>query len=264
MRYFILLTVGLLAFSSCKKKGCTDESAINYSSEAKEDDGSCQFPPAAKTGELELKVFSFMNNKVFAYNTPFMLPDSSYISFTLCRMYVANPFFTHFSDSTKHVDKSGDVILIDPEIPTYKLGTFAEGTYSGWRFNFGIDSLTNNPKQPTDFEVGAPLGPQNPSMHWGWQQKYIYVKIEGLYDSDSNDVPDEVVQYHMGADKYAQWVEKYQAQQIMVKSGGSNETKINIDWAEFLKGQDIGAQPKSHMTDTVSDAIMGRWANVFK
>ena len=37
----ILLTV--VAFTSCKKKGCTDIDAINYSAEAKKDDGSCEF-----------------------------------------------------------------------------------------------------------------------------------------------------------------------------------------------------------------------------
>ena len=29
---------------ACKKKGCTDETALNYSEEAKKDDGSCIFP----------------------------------------------------------------------------------------------------------------------------------------------------------------------------------------------------------------------------
>lgn len=44
-------TLSLLAISalllgtaaSCKKKGCTDPSAVNYSTEAKKDDGSCKF-----------------------------------------------------------------------------------------------------------------------------------------------------------------------------------------------------------------------------
>lgn len=32
-------------FTSCKKKGCTDETANNYSEEAKKDDGSCTYDP---------------------------------------------------------------------------------------------------------------------------------------------------------------------------------------------------------------------------
>ena len=32
-----------LTFSSCKKEGCTDSKAENYSEEANEDDGSCEY-----------------------------------------------------------------------------------------------------------------------------------------------------------------------------------------------------------------------------
>tara|TARA_Y100000991_G_scaffold139455_1_gene105063 strand:+ start:6681 stop:7823 length:1143 start_codon:yes stop_codon:yes gene_type:complete len=38
----LLSVVGLFALGSCKKKGCTDENAINYDSEAEKDDGSCE------------------------------------------------------------------------------------------------------------------------------------------------------------------------------------------------------------------------------
>ena len=37
----LLLALSLPFFYSCKKKGCTDKNALNYSSKAKKDDGSC-------------------------------------------------------------------------------------------------------------------------------------------------------------------------------------------------------------------------------
>lgn len=40
---FPTLLLVFVAFTSCKKKGCTDLDAINYSIEAKKDDGSCEF-----------------------------------------------------------------------------------------------------------------------------------------------------------------------------------------------------------------------------
>lgn len=41
----LVIAAGVLAttFTSCKKKGCTDETALNYNEEAKKDDGSCVY-----------------------------------------------------------------------------------------------------------------------------------------------------------------------------------------------------------------------------
>jgi hypothetical protein len=39
----LVAAISLLAMNSCKKKGCTDEAALNYSEKAKKDDGSCEY-----------------------------------------------------------------------------------------------------------------------------------------------------------------------------------------------------------------------------
>jgi len=43
--FLLTLLLGVLAMTSCQKKGCTDSSATNYSSDAKDDDGTCTFLP---------------------------------------------------------------------------------------------------------------------------------------------------------------------------------------------------------------------------
>ena len=40
---FLLLSCLTLTFVSCKKKGCIDEFAENYDTEAEKDDGSCTY-----------------------------------------------------------------------------------------------------------------------------------------------------------------------------------------------------------------------------
>lgn len=46
MRTFLLLLVaGSMVMTSCKRKGCTDPTAVNYSSKAKKDDNSCNYIP---------------------------------------------------------------------------------------------------------------------------------------------------------------------------------------------------------------------------
>ncbi|MDX1446485.1 DUF4856 domain-containing protein [Lishizhenia sp.] len=39
----LVLIAGAMAFTACKKEGCTDETASNYNEEAKKDDGSCVY-----------------------------------------------------------------------------------------------------------------------------------------------------------------------------------------------------------------------------
>lgn len=43
MRVFTIVSMFLIAFSSCKKKGCTNPIATNYEEKAKKEDGSCTY-----------------------------------------------------------------------------------------------------------------------------------------------------------------------------------------------------------------------------
>lgn len=43
-KFVLFAGAATLALTSCKKEGCTDETANNYSEEAKKDDGSCVYP----------------------------------------------------------------------------------------------------------------------------------------------------------------------------------------------------------------------------
>ncbi len=44
-----LISLFIITTSSCKKKGCTDPTAINYNENAKKDDGSCTYETVPPT-----------------------------------------------------------------------------------------------------------------------------------------------------------------------------------------------------------------------
>lgn len=63
MKNFLLFALGsslllVFSFASCKKKGCTDELAINYFSAVKTDDGSCSYSTSRLAAE-----YSYLRNK---------------------------------------------------------------------------------------------------------------------------------------------------------------------------------------------------------
>lgn len=53
---FIVITNCSLLLS-CRKQGCTDENAFNYSTEAKKDDGSCTYPTSVTITTARLTYF---------------------------------------------------------------------------------------------------------------------------------------------------------------------------------------------------------------
>lgn len=51
---YMLLGVAIIGLNACKKEGCTDKNAINYSAKAKKDDGTCKY----ETQETETYVLA--------------------------------------------------------------------------------------------------------------------------------------------------------------------------------------------------------------
>lgn len=63
MKLLYLQVFFLFAFTltSCKKQGCTDKTAINYTIDANSDDGSCYHPKFLRIKNITLKVISNTN-----------------------------------------------------------------------------------------------------------------------------------------------------------------------------------------------------------
>ena len=71
----LVLATLTLATTSCKKEGCTDETAINYSDKAKKDDGSCKHDEVENDGSTKIisqnitANATWTNDKVYVLNT---------------------------------------------------------------------------------------------------------------------------------------------------------------------------------------------------
>jgi hypothetical protein len=62
----LLLLISSLLIVSCQKKGCIDTDALNYTTGAKKDDGTCTYPTKVKITAAKLK--NFPNVDGFGYS----------------------------------------------------------------------------------------------------------------------------------------------------------------------------------------------------
>lgn len=96
IKLFSLFAFGLLTLNSCKKEGCIDPDAVNYSTEAKKSDGSCNY---------ESKVTFWFDQQTadYLYNTDV----SDYVSITINGVFVGNYSTTTYFTAAPACEQAG-------------------------------------------------------------------------------------------------------------------------------------------------------------
>ena len=62
MNKVIFSVLVMSVFVACEKKGCTDETAVNYTEFAKQDDGSCEYAEVISRGIEAPSTYKFERN----------------------------------------------------------------------------------------------------------------------------------------------------------------------------------------------------------
>lgn len=242
-----LLMVAAFAVSSltvlngCKKEGCTDAIAVNYDTDAKEDDGSCVYK-AAVTFNFTSKVGS----ENLVYNTDYMI-NGRKTRFTKVQFYASG--FVFNKSNGNQVKLEDEYLLVHPDQTSYSLvGGLEQGDYTGFKFYQGVDPDVNTKKSVDSWPAGHALSPSGNPHHtyWTWNSGYVFVVLEGRVDTSASGTgtPDQSFIFHAGTDDLLRTITLQK--QLTAIDGESVSVAINVDWAEYLHGIDLKEENETH------------------
>lgn len=198
----LVLVSGIAFLTSCsKKEGCTDPTAINYDSDAKKDNGSCEYEdddPAPTPTQKHSITFNFTHNyngtnvtaanfNTIQYTNAFGNQHSiSRMRYLISdiRLYKANGDSVVLEGyNLVDLTNSTNLTYVAPE-------NVAKGTYTGIAFTFGFDETDNIDGAYNDLN----------SANWNWPSGlgggYHYMQFEGKYIDSNSDTTNFA--YHQG------------------------------------------------------------------
>ncbi|UKN02830.1 hypothetical protein K6119_04780 [Paracrocinitomix mangrovi] len=184
-------TIGLMALStSCKKKGCTDETAENYSSEAEKDDGSCTYPTE---GTVTLTFSHNVDGSVLTADVfdqlNYTTPEGNTYSVTKLQYLITDVRLYKASGDSIMIEGYHLVDLTDTSTLTYVLPEVVGlNPYTGIGFNYGFIDSKNISGEYADLNSASWSSPE--MLGGGYHQ----LKFEGRYINDATDTIN--FQYH--------------------------------------------------------------------
>ena len=128
-------------------------------------------------------------------------------------------------------------ILADAGEPgtVWSVGNVDLNDIKGVEVHIGVDQAKNH-LDPSTYQLGHPLGFQDPSMHWGWSAGYRFMAIEGYVDNNNDGVPESLFQYHNLGDNL------YYTTSIDGEATAENgvlKVKIDVDYTKLFEGMTL-------------------------
>ena len=234
LRLFLFISMSI-ALASCKKDDSSDMII----------DEDSPNPP-----QLSLSYKFDVNGSVFNTNNSYRISDSLFVKFETVQFYLSNISLLKESGPVK---STNDVVLVKTSNSNSNLGDFPSGVYSGIQFGFGIDSVRNH-LDPSSYATNNPLSLQIPSMHWSWNQGYIFAIIDGKYSTDSLSETNtgNTFSYHIGLDQFFKDNIAFTfPSSILVNANQISEVKLKMNLAMIFNSLSMSTE------NTIDSSVNG-------
>jgi len=226
-----ILIASSIALSSCKKDEPIDPN------------NPCS---GITTGTVILETKLKFNDDDFELNRDYILPSGDHVTFSTTQIFLSG---IELRNSQNNLIAPNPIVLIKPNVQSFNLGKMEAGTFSGLKLSMGLDSITNH-SDPTQHAPGHPLAYQVPSMHWSWNQGYVFALLEGKWSNNEITAanPGNNWYFHIGLDGNYQSVNEISISKTLIACQ-SNSIKLKINLANLFYGIDITVNNESLSTN---------------
>jgi len=159
--------------------------------------------PSAQCAEgvpLLLRSAFRFNQEALNANKAYPINDTAWVVLREADIYLSELNFLESNNEMK-VQNSVQLLRFGKD-SIFNLGVIPKGNYTGVRFSTGLNQTLNH-ADPSTYPAGHPLNFQVPSLHWSWNQGYIFARFEGSYGRDSLEAisASDNFSYHIGLDE---------------------------------------------------------------
>lgn len=191
---------------------------------------------------VELSIQHKFDNSTFATEQPYVDENNRIVLINKLQYHISNIELVHDRGMSTLLNDS--YLVVDGEQETYTLGTIPEDIqeFEEINFNLGVDATANN-TSPSSYNVGHALA--NTDLYSTPEQSYIFITIEGMVDTDNNNLPDKPFVLRATGDQLLR--------EVSVQSPSNsenNQLKIQLtanvaNWLKDLDLEQVGIQENS-------------------
>lgn len=189
------------------------------------------------TGSMKVEFHNMVDSDPLEYGKIYTNPNGDPYTVNKFNYFISNIVLTKTDNSKVTIANQYQIIeQADDTTRTIKLNGIPEGSYKSIGLLLGVDSARNN--------SGAQSGGLDPNyasdMYWGWNQGYIFLKLEGTSDSSAS----KSITFHMGGSKGTYKTQRefaidFIATEASVNKGSTPTLHLNVNVNEMFKNPNL-------------------------
>lgn len=198
---------------------------------------ACKKDKSVEGPKVHLTINETFNDKAFELNEIYNLNDTLLIRIETLMFYISGVSVNQSSGIGLELYKTGadsDSMIFHGQ----------PGNYQDISFHIGVSENLNH-EDPSLQDADHPLSSFS-GMHWSWAQGYKFFVLEGKFDSDNDQIPDQSFSYHIGNDD--NFREFSINHDYTLENDVITDIQINLDIAKVLSGIDIPNNTFTHST----------------